>query len=448
MENSFPVMSILPSSLIFFSLCPRYKYWIRIVRMPSVSTEAHLHIGEAVKSVLRGECVATVEFLKVLSAAASRRDGGRPLEEVSGDTVVIGPCRGHAADLAHCLDTHVLSRAIQGKLNLVFLGNYVDGGHHSVEVLYMLALCMLDLPSVTPLVGRHEMFYPFPPGDFGSLRAELRLRSIHCDVPLDSIEETVRRFFSTLPVACIINKRFFCSSSGIASTYRFTEEISRERSRLRLNEFVQNQPMNEEEDKLYAGCAFVGSHTATGNCLRYTHNALCNFLLRNDLFTHIAGIEFHASSERSENFMSFDRYRESRYLPGWMFGRIRKGLRVPSYIFLFSAPHFCDVNKNSGCILTIVGNRTVELQQLDMYVSRPLIMPGEASHGFAWSQGILLKTLRNFFYSVLYDKVDVNANECGERHLVANAKLPSEEEVMKLKYRRMCELVKKHLLQK
>nr|CCC90847.1 conserved hypothetical protein [Trypanosoma congolense IL3000] len=414
--------------------------------MALAQVDGHSCIVDAVKAVLRGESIETREFLSTLSKATLSREGKGFFEEVSGETVVIGPCRGHAVDLAYCLERYVLARFPNGGVNIVFLGNYVDGGHNSVEVLYMIALAMLSLPCVIPLVGRHEMLYPHHPGGFGSLRRELFLRSLRCGIPMEDMEDIVRCFFSKLPVACTVNKRFFCSSSGLASCYRFVEEIARERFQWRLGEFVQNQPMNEEEDKSNEGYAFVGSHTAAGNCLRYTHNALCNFLLRNNLFTHIGGIEYHALSERSENFMELDRRRESKYLPGWVFGRMRTEPRAPSYIFLFSASHFCDVNRNSGCILTISKSNAMVLQQFDVHAMRPAVMPCEQNHAFAWSYRLLMESVVDIFYNILRSGVAASGRKCPDDKSSFHVEVIRNEDVMKWKYRRMCEMVKSLLL--
>ncbi|RNF15811.1 kinetoplastid-specific phospho-protein phosphatase [Trypanosoma conorhini] len=400
-------------------------------------------ITEALETILSGGRIATDKFFEALRSAGKLREGRCFLEEVSGGTLVIGPCRGHATDLAHYLRGRVLEEIINDRLNVVFLGNYVDGGHKSMEVLYLVALMVQHLPGVVvPLIGRHEMFYPFPPGHFGSLKAELHLRSVQYGIPFDLLEQTVKNFFAKLPVACVVDKRFFCSSSGLASEYRRLNDIRQEVSQSRLSEFVLNQPMDEDEEKLSSGWAFVGSRTETGSSLRYTFNAASNFLARNGLYTHIGGLEYHMYRPEFENFARSNHYAESTYFPGWLLGRIHHEFRVPASIMIFSASRFCGINQNYGCVVAILGG-TLELRQFGACVRRPLIMPGEEGHAFSWSLGLVETAVRAILNDLLFADIPQLTDDDGGK-----ARDTSAEETQKItsRYRRMCQLLKSHAL--
>ncbi|ORC85793.1 kinetoplastid-specific phospho-protein phosphatase [Trypanosoma theileri] len=398
-------------------------------------------VEDALKTIVCGTNVEVNELLKTLQKAETFLERDRFLKEVSGDTLIIGPCRGHAADLAHYLQKDVLYKASRGELNIVFLGNYVDGGHQSLEVLYLVALMVQHFPSVVPLIGSHEMYYPFPSGDFGSLQGELRLRSIQMGVPLDTLEEALKDFFTKLPVVCIVNKRFFCSSSGLASEYRFISTIAQESSQMKLSGFIQNKPMDEDEDRLASGCAFVGAQSEIGSYFRYSFDAMCNFLSRNNLYTHIGGLEYHTGRYEVETFSRLNRHRESTYFPGYVLGRFQYRFHVPTHILLFSAPHFAGVNQNYGCTLAIKGE-TLELRQFDVYMERPIIMPGNENHAFSWSQEILERSLTSIIHDIMFADIpkppeneDNNDPACTQ-----------EAQNMKSRYLRMCQLLKSHSL--
>ncbi|KAH9598127.1 Calcineurin-like phosphoesterase domain [Trypanosoma melophagium] len=394
-------------------------------------------VEDALKTFLCGTNVEMKELLKTLHKAGKFLERGSFLQEVSGDTLIIGPCRGHAADLAHYLKKDVLQKAAMGQLNIVFLGNYVDGGHQSLEVLYIVALMVQHFPCVIPLIGRHEMYYPFPSGDFGSLQGELRLRSIQVGISLDFLEEALKDFFAKLPVVCIVNKRFFCSPSGLASEYRLLSNIAQERSQRKLSGFVQNKPMDEDEDRLSSGCAFVGVQTEIGSYFRYTYDAMCNFLSRNNLYTHIGGLEYHTCRYELETFSRFNRHRESTYFPGYVLGRVQHKFHVPTHILLFSAPHFSGVNQNYGCTLAITGD-TLELREFDVYIKRPIIMPGKENHAFSWSQGILGRTLASIIHDIMF--ADINRPPGNEDN--ADPACTQEAQNMRSRYLRMCQLLK------
>ncbi|ESL11796.1 hypothetical protein TRSC58_00446 [Trypanosoma rangeli SC58] len=411
--------------------------------MVSILASSENIIAEALDTIISGREIETEKFLNTLRNAGKLRDGRCFLEEVSGGTLVIGPCRGHPANLAHYLRSHVLSEILNKRLNVVFLGNYVDGGHKSMEALYLVALMMQHLPGVVvPLIGRHEMFYPFPPGHFGSLRAELHMRSVQCGIPLDVLEQTVKNFFAKLPVACVVNKRFFCSSSGLASEYRHVNEIRQEVSQSSLSEFVLNQPMDEDEEKLSSGWAFVGSQTETGNSLRYTFNAASNFLARNGLYTHIGGLEYHMYRPEFENSARSNHYGESTYFPGWLLGRIHHELRVPISILIFSAPFFCSINQNYGCVVAIMGD-TLELRQFGTFAGRPVIMPGEDAHAFSWSLELVEEAVRAILNDVLFADIPQTMEQLSGKD---NETSTEETRAITSRYRRMCQLLKSHSL--
>lgn len=307
------------------------------------------------------------------------------LTRVSGDTTVIGPVRGHACDFAHYVLTKIIpNRCIS---NIVLLGNYIDGAHHSLEVLYLV--CRLVLCSewtVVPLIGRHELLYPILPDKFGSLANELDMRALRSSEKTDLYDKVISDLFSSLPVACLVNGQFFCVAGGPASGYRYLAQIEAETSQEKLSEFVLNEQMDEDEERIAGGSAFVASQNSAA--FRFTYNAACNFVSRNNMSGMIVGMEYHYHRPDYHSFARLNHYKESVYFPGYTLSRINPETQIAAVLALFSAPCFCGVNYNNASI-AVISDEQLEIHKLTAYAKRPLITPGSHKHAFSWAQPML-----------------------------------------------------------
>ncbi|KAG5509809.1 hypothetical protein JKF63_07453 [Porcisia hertigi] len=372
----------------------------------------------------------------IASATKLLREKRKVLERLSSDTIVFGPLRGHAVDFANILLTKVLpNRRVR---NIVFLGNYIDGAHQSLDVLFLISvLVVCSRFRVVPLIGKHEMLYPIQPQNFGSLRNEMLLYCTRQHVPLAEYEKIMKEFFAVLPIACVVHN-FFCVAGGPSSGFRFLEEMEAKAvTQEALKEFVVNEPMDEDEERIADGNAFVVSQDNEA-AFRYTFNAACNFLSRNKLAMFIVGMEYHTNWPDYDGFARPNHYKESIYFPGYILGRIHPVTQLPAVLSMFSAPSFCGVNRNNACIVEIA-NRQLEVQELGVYARRPLVTPGPQDHAFSWAQPMLERAIvviaREMIFGIKADAApEIDAHK---------ARL---EAVAVAKMRRMCVLLRAHNL--
>lgn len=173
--------------------------------------------------------------------------------------VIFGPVRAHAVDLASVLLTVLPSTwpspQAGASVSFVFLGDYIDGGSQSVETLcILLLLYLLDPSRVVLLKGRHELLYPVPRTwtgvdvSCGRLDSQLSLlcqqeavrpfegssnpllRTVSPETKMNALFEEVstrlRDLFAALPIACVVDSKFFCACGGIAPDIRKPSDVN------------------------------------------------------------------------------------------------------------------------------------------------------------------------------------------------------------------------------
>ncbi|XQJ25456.1 hypothetical protein NXY56_001393 [Leishmania guyanensis] len=388
-----------------------------------------LVVWKAAERVRQGASLHLSRVALCIASATELLKGKTKLvERVSGDTIVFGPLRGHATDFANILLTKVLpNRCVS---NIVFLGNYIDGAHQSLGVLFLIStLIVCSRFRIVPLIGKHEMMYPVQPESFGSLRNEMLLCCTRERQPLEQYEDAMREFFSVLPVVCVVENKFFCVAGGPSSGFRTLEEmevitVTQEA----LKEFVLNGPMDEDEERIAGGSAFVALQ-GRELAFRYTFNAACNFLSRNKLAMFIVGMEYHTSLPDYSSFTRPNHYKESIYFPGYILGRIHPETQLPTVLSVFSAPSFCGVNRNNACIAEITAKR-LEVQELSVYANRPLVTPGTQDHAFSWAEPMLERAVVAITREIIFGGKEDAAPDVDARH-------KRLEEVAVAKMRRM-----------
>lgn len=393
-------------------------------------------VREAALSVRDHDVIPVDRILASLKEATQKRSSRLLFDRVEGETFVVGPIRGHGSDFAHYLLTVILPNDTVP--NIVFLGNYINGAPQGLSVLYLVALLILHADRrIVPLIGKHEFLYPTTQENFGSLQKELELRAINAGVTLEDYEPIVKNFLNCLSVGCTVDSLFFCTAGGLASTFMYVSEISELRflDHEPVKEFILNSPMDEDEERMSEGYAFIRSPDEIA--YKYTFNAACNFISRNKLASTIVGMEYYIDRSEYDSFSKPNHYKLSVFFPGYTLGRFHPVMRLPAVISVFSAPKFCDYNLNNACILQISRNRVL-IRELAVYEDRKLMFPAPQDHFFSWAQPIIEKAVVFFARQFIFSH--------DEGKLIKGKSTPTENEKEEeppivSKVHRMCQLL-------
>ncbi|OHS94086.1 Serine/threonine-protein phosphatase beta isoform [Tritrichomonas foetus] len=256
-------------------------------------------------------------------------------------TFIIGDLHGNLYDLYKILGNHLLPPFA----NYIFLGDLVDRGEHSLEiVLIVFSLKILYPENVFLLRGNHECENVSKKSGFYS-EVEVKYHGYN-------IFNECMITFSQLPIATILNDEFFCVHAGISEELTYVsqiEEITRPviiKSHLNLiNGIIWSDPSFEipgfSESRRGIGCS-------------YGFDVLLKFLNRNNLKMMIRGHECINEGYR----LSFNN----------------------KLATVFSASRYCGYHENIGAIM-IINQHQYEFETFSVEAElekKTMIMPSKS----------------------------------------------------------------------
>lgn len=190
------------------------------------------------------------------------------LLEISGRVVVVGDLHGQFYDFLHMMEL-----ASSGD-KLLFLGDYVDRGYNSVELIFYLFLLKLREPSqIFLLRGNHEnraqtSVYGFASECLSKYNYLIYWR--------------VCRIFTYLAMAALVNESYFCIHGGI--TPGLTLDLIRNSTRMKefspeIGPILWSDPSEEIEyfQESQRGAGFLFGNLALDEFLA---SIKCKYLLR------------------------------------------------------------------------------------------------------------------------------------------------------------------------
>ena len=219
----------------------------------------------------------------------------------------------------------------------LFLGDYVDRGIFSIEVLLLLYAIKLNNPkSIYMLRGNHESRQMTT---FFNFRSEVLYK-----YDLD-VYEAIMESFDCLPLACVINKKFLALHGGISPELNSLADIER------LDRF-------SEPSKSGLFCDLLWSDpidSATGSLIekyKYNTSRSCSVYF---------GQQATSKFLQNVGLSCIIRAHEAQ-VEGYKMHRWNGQNKFPVVITLFSAPNYCDCYNNKGALLKLVDN-TLNIQQ-------------------------------------------------------------------------------------
>ncbi|KAJ3776026.1 Metallo-dependent phosphatase-like protein [Lentinula raphanica] len=283
------------------------------------------------------------------------------LVDVKSPVTICGDIHGQYYDLMKLFE-------VGGSLNdncYLFLGDYVDRGSFGIECLLYLYALKLSYPTKFVLLrGNHECRHLT---EYFTFKRECLHKYS------EQVYEACIESFCALPVAALVDRKFFCVHGGISPELNSLNDIAT-MDRFRepgshglLCDLLWADPVSGfgEEDKpnslVPPGTTFL--HNATRGCSYFfTYAAACQFLERTRLLGIIRG------HEAQDN--------------GYTMFRKTPTKKFPSVITIFSAPNYLDVYHNRGAVIKYA-NKNITIRQYNAS-PHPYWLPNFMD-AFTWS---------------------------------------------------------------
>jgi serine/threonine-protein phosphatase 2B catalytic subunit len=290
------------------------------------------------------------------------------LIELQDPVTIVGDIHGQFYDMLKLLDLG----GNPERTKYVFLGDYVDRGAFSLEVLLVLYALKVNFPNTLFLLrGNHECRQLTT---FFSFRKECLYKH---DLELyDRCMES----FDCMPLACVVDGKFLTVHGGLGPemvTLADINAISRFQEPPKQGSFCDILWADPYETESTRSAGFR-TNDVRGCSYFFTKEAVVPFLKRNDLLSVIRAHEAQLDGFKMYNWNGEEDF--------------------PAVITVFSAPNYCDVYNNKGAIIKFE-NSTLNIQQFN-YTQHPYCLP-DFMDVFAWSLPFVLDRVSEILLYVM-----------------------------------------------
>jgi len=239
----------------------------------------------------------------------------------------------------------------------LFLGDFVDRGSFSIEVLVLLYSVKLCYPqTIVMLRGNHECRQMTT---FFNFRSE-------CLYKYDQeIYDMFMDSFDLMPLSCIINGKFLAVHGGISPELKTIEDIKR------IDRFKEPPKQGLICDLLWAD-PVENEHGVCESTYRANDVRGCSYFYGSEAVNKFLD---------QNNLLSVIRAHEAQ-LDGFKMHTWTGKSDFPVVITIFSAPNYCDVYNNKGALIQF-NNNTLNIRQFN-YTPHPYILPNYMDI-FSWS---------------------------------------------------------------
>lgn len=324
---------------------------------------------DVIRRHLQAEGAISQELLfDLIERAADIFDREPNLLKLDDPITVVGDIHGQYWDLLKLID---VGGAV-GETRYLFLGDYVDRGSFSVEVMSFLLACKVAHPTrIFMLRGNHEC---------RQMTAFFNFRE-ECEYKYDlSIYNAFMEAFDTLPLGALINNKYFACHGGISPELTKISQIA-EIDRMReppkdgiFCDLIWADPNGKEDTE---GAPKVATHfqpnDARGCSYFFSAESAAKFLKKNNLLCVIRAHEAQAE--------------------GYKMHKTNPATGFPGVITVFSAPNYCDSYKNKAAILKFE-NSTLNVMQFNCS-PHPYHLPNFMDV-FSWSIPFVIEKILEF----------------------------------------------------
>ncbi|CAG9334505.1 unnamed protein product [Blepharisma stoltei] len=298
----------------------------------------------------------------------------RNLLELKDPVTVVGDIHGQFYDFMRILELG----GDFDKTKYLFLGDYVDRGAFSIEVVMLLYAIKLNYPGTVYMIrGNHEC---------RQMTAFFNFRT-ECLNKFDlETYDAVMESFDALPTACLVNNKFLAIHGGISPELVTIEDISR------LSRFQEPPRQGLYCDLLWSDPI----DNDTGHCTdKYKINDVrgCSVY-----FGQVAVNTFL----KRNRLLSVLRAHEAQ-VDGYKMHRWNGNTEFPVVITVFSAPNYCDVYNNKAAMLKFENN-TLNIQQFN-YTEHPYILPNFLDV-FTWSAPFVIEKVLEMLHNIIKSRKD------------------------------------------
>jgi len=368
--------------------------------------DASINLKNLTEHLLKEGRLKKDDILKIVVAASKLFEEEPNLIRLRDPISVCGDVHGQFFDLIRLMETAGKPK----NTKYLFLGDYVDRGQFSTEVVFYLFAHKITYHKTFFMIrGNHECRHLT---EFFNFREE-------CMYKYDlEVYDEIMLAFDNLPIAATINHKFFCVHGGLSpdiSTLQDIMEIDRKRETPREGPFCDLLWADPYDDKPKTGDEGARKAASQTSWFSYNETRQCSYVF---------GIDAATQFLNRNKLMAIIRAHEAQE-DGYKFNMTRG--QIPKVVTIFSAPNYCDVYKNKGACLQFDKDQ-LKIRQFGSS-PHPYYLPNFMDV-FTWSLPFMSEKVTDMVYQMLEygqgeDQVDVGIDE----EAVRSSRLLEEQKV-------------------
>lgn len=392
---------------------------LRLLREEILDDEGNIKIDVLKEHFLREgrisyECA--VEIMDQGSKVLEKEDN---IINLDYPVTVVGDIHGQFFDLMRLFEIGGDPKSTR----YLFLGDYVDRGCFSTEVIfYLWALKAVFPDSLYLLRGNHES---------RQMTAFFNFRD-ECLFKYDmAIYDKIMASMDFLPLCSVINKSFFCVHGGLSPDVTSTSEIlalDRFQETPREGPFCDLLWSDPFEDGEGTGGESDSEEDGSTSWFGYNETRQCSYIF---------GVEAVKHFLAENKLTSVIRAHEAQ-VDGYKMHMINETTGIPRVITIFSAPNYCDVYKNKAACLKF-DNAVLNIKQF-VDSPHPYYLPNFMDV-FQWSLPFVAEKVTDMLFSIL--EFEEDEGDESSQVTVEPAKIPpAQAGALKKKVRAVTKVLK------